>query len=117
MLEPVTCHPAKINQVVYSLLSNAIDACPNGGKITIGTRSLPGGVEIHVVDNGVGIAPAIRDKIFDPFFTTKPVGRGAGLGLSISYSIIQEHDGRIAVESIPGRGSRFVVFLPSRSVS
>ncbi len=112
-LPPVTCYPAKINQVVLNLLSNAIDACKPGDRVTVSTRPTPGGVEVVVADTGSGIDPAIRDKIFDPFFTTKPQGRGTGLGLSISYGIVQGHGGRIDVESpADGRGTRFVVHLP-----
>jgi len=113
-LQPLTCHPARINQVVHSLVTNALDACLNGGKVTIRTRPAPDGVEIHVLDNGCGINPAIRDKIFDPFFTTKPVGRGIGLGLATSYGIVQEHQGRIEFESVPNQGTHFIVHLPLR---
>ena len=111
-LRPVTCYPAQINQVVLNLLNNALDACPDGGKVTVGTRLTPREVEIHVVDTGPGIEPSIRDKIFEPFFTTKPVGRGTGLGLSISYGIVQAHGGRIDLDSSPGRGAHFIVRLP-----
>jgi signal transduction histidine kinase len=111
-LKSVTCYPARINQVLLNLLTNALDACPAGGTVTVRSRPAPGGVEIHVLDTGSGIDPSIRDKIFDPFFTTKPVGRGTGLGLSISYGIIQEHGGRIDVDSTPGRGAHFIVHLP-----
>ena len=111
-LPPVTCFPARINQVVLNLLTNALDACPDGGTVTGRTRAAPGGVEIHIVDTGSGIDPSIRDKIFDPFFTTKPVGRGTGLGLSISYAVVQEHGGRIDVDSTPGQGAHFIVRLP-----
>ena len=72
-------------------------------------------MQIHVVDDGQGIDPAIRDRIFDPFFTTKPVGQGTGLGLSISYGIVESHGGRIEVESTPGKGSHFTVWLPRSS--
>ena len=88
---------------------------PGGGKVTVRTRPGADGVEIHVIDNGRGIDPAIRDRIFDPFFTTKPVGQGTGLGLSISYGIVQAHGGRIDVESTPGQGTRFTVWLPQSS--
>ena len=71
-------------------------------------------MELHVLDTGHGIDPAIRDRIFDPFFTTKPIGQGTGLGLSISYGIVQSHGGSIAVESTSARGTHFVVRLPSR---
>jgi len=113
-LPPVTCHPARINQVVYSLLTNALDACLNGGKVTIRTRPAPDGVEIHILDNGCGISPETRDKIFDPFFTTKPVGQGTGLGLATSYGIVLEHQGRIEFDSVPNQGTHFVVHLPLR---
>ena len=112
-LPPITCDPGKVNQVLLNLLTNALDACPDGGKITLRTRPAAGGVEIHVIDTGHGIDPAIRDKLFDPFFTTKPVGKGTGLGLSISYGIVREHGGEIAVESVPGQGTHFTVSLPS----
>jgi two-component system NtrC family sensor kinase len=118
-LPGVNCYPAKVNQVVLNLLTNAIDACGaggRGGKIAVRTRAADDGVEIRVADNGCGIDPAVLDKIFDPFFTTKPQGKGTGLGLSISHGIVQDHGGRISVESTPGRGSSFTVYLPSRGL-
>ena len=111
-LPPVTCFPAKINQVIMNLLSNAVDACDAGGCVTVRTRYEGESIQIEVNDTGNGIDPSIRDRIFDPFFTTKPVGQGTGLGLSISYGIIQEHGGTIEVESSPGCGTTFVVKLP-----
>ncbi|MBX6315238.1 MAG: hypothetical protein IRY99_20355, partial [Isosphaeraceae bacterium] len=88
-LPPVTCYPAKVNQVALNLLANAIDACAPGGHVSLSTRAVEDGVEIVVTDDGQGIDPAIRAKIFDPFFTTKPIGQGTGLGLAISYGIVQ----------------------------
>jgi two-component system NtrC family sensor kinase len=111
-LPHVACQPAKINQIVLNLLSNAIDACKEGGKVSIRTCRAGPQVEIHITDTGCGIDPAIRDKIFDPFFTTKPPGKGTGLGLSISHSIVQDHGGQIEVESTPGQGTHFKVILP-----
>jgi PAS domain S-box-containing protein len=111
-LPPVTCNAARINQVIMNLLTNAIDACSEGGTVTIRTRADDGGVCLEVADNGCGIDPSVRDRIFDPFFTTKPVGQGTGLGLSISYGIVKDHGGTIDVESAPGKGARFTVHLP-----
>jgi two-component system, NtrC family, sensor kinase len=111
-LPGVICYPAEINQLVLNLVTNAIEVCPAGGKVTVQTCSGPDGVEIHVSDTGPGIDRAIRDKIFDPFFTTKPVGAGRGLGLSISHGIVSEHGGRIEVNSAPGQGAHFTVHLP-----
>jgi PAS domain S-box-containing protein len=113
-LPRVTCYAAKINQVLLNLVANAIDACPEGGLVTVLSLSAADGVEIEVIDNGQGIPPAIRDKIFDPFFTTKPPGQGTGLGLSISHGIVLDHGGRIDVESTLGQGTRFRIFLPLR---
>ena len=106
--------PGKLNQVVLNLLANAIDASAGGGTVKIRTRTDQAGqgVAIDIIDNGRGIDPAIRDRIFDPFFTTKPVGQGSGLGLSISYGIVRDHGGTIRMESAPGQGAQFTVFLP-----
>ncbi len=114
VLPPLTCFGAKLNQVVMNLVMNAIDACPEGGTVTVRTRADEGGVRLDVIDTGCGIDPAIRERIFDPFFTTKPVGVGTGLGLSISYGIVQDHGGTIEVDSTPGQGSRFTVRLPPK---
>jgi two-component system NtrC family sensor kinase len=111
-LPRLTCSPGKINLVIQSLVSNAIDASPPGGRVVVRTRPDGDGAEIEVSDDGPGIDPAIRDRVFDPFFTTKPVGRGTGLGLAISYGIVKDHGGAIDFESAPGRGTRFVVRLP-----
>jgi signal transduction histidine kinase len=113
-LPEVTCFPAKLNQVFFNLVINAIEACSAGGKVVVSTRAANGGVEVRVADTGRGIDPAIRGKIFDPFFTTKPVGKGSGLGLAISYGIVKAHDGRIEVESAPGQGTQFIVQLPAK---
>jgi signal transduction histidine kinase len=111
-LPRLECQPSKVNQVIFNLLSNAIDACAPGGRVTVRTCAAAGGVEVHVIDNGCGIDPAVRDKIFDPFFTTKPLGKGVGLGLSISHGIVQDHGGSIDFTSQPGQGAHFVVRLP-----
>src|SRR5262249_40386181 len=97
-LPPVTCLPLKINQVILNLAANGIEACPEGGKVTVRTYPVSDGVVIQVADTGHGIDPAIQDRIFDPFFTTKPPGKGTGLGLSTSHAIVEEHNGQIEVE-------------------
>ena len=104
----------KLQQVFTNLLLNARDAIPAGGSIKVST--LPAddhSLTIEVSDSGIGIAPENVAKIYDPFYTTKGVGRGTGLGLAVSYGIVQEHSGHISVESIPGRGTTFRITLPT----
>jgi two-component system NtrC family sensor kinase len=114
-LPAIFCYPAKINQVLLSLVTNGVDACDPGGTVIVSTRPGDcGGVDLAVADNGHGIEPAVRGRIFDPFFTTKPIGQGTGLGLAISYGIVASHGGTIEVESEPRVGSRFIVRLPAR---
>ena len=72
------------------------------------------GIAVDVADSGKGIAPDVLPKIFDPFFSTKEIGKGTGLGLSISFKIVEQHGGRISVESQPGKGTRFTVWLPAK---
>ncbi|HLA74517.1 MAG TPA: ATP-binding protein [Gammaproteobacteria bacterium] len=111
-LPQVECLPSQINQVFMNLLVNAAHAIEERGTITICTGSLEDWVFIEVVDTGKGIAPGDMKRIFDPFFTTKPVGKGTGLGLSLAYGIIKKHNGRIVVDSEPGQGTKFQVWLP-----
>jgi two-component system NtrC family sensor kinase len=111
---PILCHPGKINQVLLNILLNAVQACGTGGRIEVRTRPEGDGVAVEIEDNGCGILPEHRPHIFEPFFTTKPVGEGTGLGLSVSYGIIRDHGGSIAVQSEPGRGTTFTVRLPRR---
>jgi two-component system, NtrC family, sensor kinase len=109
----IICFPAKMNLVIQSLLSNAIDACPTGGRVAVETCGTADAIEIQVSDNGHGIPAAIQDRIFDPFFTTKPVGKGTGLGLAISFGIVKDHGGLIEFDSVPGQGTRFTIRLPN----
>ena len=111
-LSLVECKRGKINQVIMNLLSNAIDACNDSGKITITTQLKDSSCIFAINDTGKGMSEEIQSRIFDPFFTTKVVGKGVGLGLSITYGIIQEHSGSINVKSIPGKGTEFEVWLP-----
>ena len=109
----ITCAPSQINQVFLNLITNAVQAMPEErGTITLATHTDGDGVTVEVADDGAGIPPDVMDRIFDPFFTTKEIGKGTGLGLSISYKIIEEHGGKISVESEPGLGTKFTVWLP-----
>ena len=101
-----------MERVFYNLLLNAAQATPAGGAITIKTRLAGDTAEIAVIDRGSGIAPKDMESIFNPFFTTKP--EGVGLGLAIVAKIVDEHGGKMAVESEPGKGSVFHVHLPIR---
>jgi two-component system NtrC family sensor kinase len=109
----VRCVRQELKQVFLNLLINAIQAIDEGGRIVLRTRAASGGVLVTIEDDGHGIAPENLDRIYDPFFTTKPEGEGTGLGLAISAEIVRRHDGRIEVESEPGRGTRFHVWLPA----
>jgi two-component system NtrC family sensor kinase len=109
----IVCSPSQINQVFLNLITNAAQAMANErGTISLTTRAAEGGVTVEVADDGRGIASEVLPKIFDPFFSTKEIGKGTGLGLSISYKIVQQHGGRIDVESQVGAGTRFTVWLP-----
>ena len=110
----VECLPSDLNQVFMNLLVNAAQAIAGRGTIAVRTGSAGEEVWVEVADTGVGIPPGNLQKIFDPFFTTKPVGEGTGLGLSLAYGIVQKHHGRIDVESEPGKGARFRVWMPVR---
>ncbi|PYS70065.1 MAG: hypothetical protein DMF69_14775 [Acidobacteria bacterium] len=104
----------KLQQVFTNMILNARDAIPEGGRIILSTSAAEdGSLAVEVSDTGIGIAPENVAKIYDPFYTTKGVGQGTGLGLAVSYGIIQEHAGRITVESTPGRGTTFRITLPS----
>jgi two-component system, NtrC family, sensor kinase len=101
-------------QALMALLLNAVDAMDQSGRLTVqaarGQRDDE--VMLAIEDTGVGIPRESQAKIFEPFYTTKQPGRGTGLGLSICYGIVEDHRGRIEVDSTPGRGSTFRVYLP-----
>jgi signal transduction histidine kinase len=111
-IPPLLLDRQLIERVLYNLLLNAAQASPPQGSVTVKTRQLGDTVEISVIDRGSGIAPKDRESIFNPFFTTK--SSGVGLGLAIVSKIVDEHGGQITVESEPGAGSVFRMFLPFR---
>lgn len=130
-LWPVHADEAQLQNAIINLVVNARDAMPSGGTVTIrtanqtlnaastmGTAIMPAGdyVRIDVADTGTGMSKEIQSKIFDPFFTTKPVGQGTGLGLATVYGIVKQSGGFIDVDSEPGKGTSFKVYLPRRKI-
>jgi len=113
-LPRMQCDAGQIEQVILALVMNAIDAMPHGGNLWIhsGLNSSADQVRIEVRDDGTGIPPEILANMFEPFLTTKETGRGVGLGLAISRSIVERHSGQISVQSELGKGTSFVVTLP-----
>lgn len=123
-LPPTECYAGQLNQVFMNVLSNAIDALEDAAEarthadwqpcITIRTALTEGQVVIAIADNGIGMTAAVCDRIFDPFFTTKPVGKGTGMGLSISYQIVAEkHRGSLTCRSQLGQGTEFTIAIPA----
>ena len=109
---PVQGRPAQLSEVLTNLILNAMDAMPNGGRLTIGTRHTPSRqVQVTVGDTGVGMPETIRQRIFEPFYSTKG-DAGSGLGLSMAYSIVRRHGGEIHVDSEPGAGTTFTLTFP-----
>ena len=109
------CNLGQLNQVFLNLLTNASQAIETTGDIWIYTEQVGDEAVVTIQDSGCGIPPDKLPRIFEPFFTTKDVGQGTGLGLSISHRIVEQHNGRIEVESTPGKGSKFKIFLPMHS--
>ncbi|MBP7204538.1 MAG: PAS domain-containing protein [Propionivibrio sp.] len=111
-LPDVECIAAQINQVFMNLLVNAAHAIAERGTITLRTGFDEREVWVEIEDTGVGIKQENLKRVFEPFFTTKPIGKGTGLGLSLAYGIVQRHQGRLEVQSEPGKGTRFRLTLP-----
>jgi len=119
-LPPISGDPTQLQTLFLNLITNALDAMPKGGALTIRTRHAPHSLsskagrwlEISIADTGIGITEESKKRIFEPFFTTKKMGEGTGLGLAICEKIIKEHSGRIELESEVGRGSTFFISLP-----
>ena len=116
-LKPIWIDKSRLQQALLNLLINAIQAMPNGGTLTIAicAGETPNEIRIDVADTGIGIPAEQLDSIFDPFFTTKKEGEGTGLGLSVTYGIIKKQGGRITVQSTPGKGTCFSVFLNTKA--
>ncbi len=118
-LPPIAGHASQLQQVFTNLILNAIQAVPDGGKLTVSAKMSEDKkvLEISFADTGAGISQEHLSKIFEPFFTTKRVGQGTGLGLAVSYGIVKDHGGEIQVESTEGKGSTFTVILPVKRES
>jgi signal transduction histidine kinase len=116
-LPQILCAPHQLQQVFMNVINNALDALSAGGKLSITTAVSNKNIEIKFIDNGKGIKEENLDKVFDPFWTTKEVGKGVGLGLSISYAIIQQHKGTINIKSKENEGTTVVITLPVRDYS
>jgi signal transduction histidine kinase len=110
-LPPIKGMPDQIAQVFLNLIVNAAEAMADGGRLEIESRADSGQVQVLFADNGPGIVPEDLAHIFEPFYTTKD--SGTGLGLAVSYNIIESHGGTIGVESVPGHGTTFTVRLPT----
>jgi signal transduction histidine kinase/ligand-binding sensor domain-containing protein len=113
--QEVECNPGKINQLFMNILSNAIDSIDGEGQIEIFSSVSEGNNEVVVRDNGHGISAETLSHVFDPFFTTKEVGKGTGLGLYISYLIVEQHGGKINIKSTPGSGTEVRIALPLKA--
>ncbi|MFT7230950.1 MAG: signal transduction histidine kinase [Cyclobacteriaceae bacterium] len=116
-MKDIECYPGQLNQVFMNILNNAVQAMPEEKKdaeITIYTEEGSDGVVVRIKDNGVGIPEEIRNRIWEPFFTTKAVGEGTGLGMSITYGIIEKHGGKIELISEVGKGTEFAITLPKK---
>jgi len=104
----------KIQQALMALFINAAQAMYDGGCLDLTTRPVPKGLEIVVADNGPGMATDVARHAFEPFYSTKSEGSGVGLGLSVVYGIVKSHNGRIDLDTKPGEGCRFTIFLPHK---
>ena len=109
----VFCNPTELREVFINMINNAMDAMPDGGSISFSTKSDKNTIFVSVSDTGKGMSEEVKGKIFEPFFTTRRP-HGTGLGMSVSYSVIKNHFGRIEVESEEGKGTTFNISFPIR---
>ena len=132
LLPAVEVDPSRIEQVLVNLILNALDAMPEGGELSLCTslvdrlavaeidsnesaaQRTTSFVCVTVADTGIGIPEKLQSYIFDPFFTTKPRGKGSGLGLASAHAIVRQHNGFIKIQSAPGAGAKFSIYLPSK---
>jgi two-component system NtrC family sensor kinase len=110
--DQLECYSGLLNQAIMNLVSNAIDAMADGGTLSILTGQVGDRYQISVGDTGIGIPKELRHKVCEPFFTTKPPGQGTGLGLSLTYSIVQKHGGTLEIEDNGERGTRMTISVP-----
>lgn len=115
-LQIVSGDEGQLQQALIALATNAIDAMPEGGTLTLAARNEYANVILEVRDTGIGIPREHLAKIFDPFFTTKEIGRGTGLGLAVCYGIVAEHGGHMDVQSVVGAGTTFTIRLPAAQI-
>jgi len=111
LVREIDCDPDKLKQVFINVISNGLEAMQDGGTISIATEKTDDGVEIRISDEGIGITDKELKQIFEPFYTTRKTG--SGLGLSISYKLIEAHNGDISTISNPGKGTNFISQLPA----
>jgi signal transduction histidine kinase len=112
-LEPIAADPELLHRALSNLVLNAMDAMPKGGTLTLRTRNDDGKAVIEVSDTGSGLTREECERIFTPYYTSKQ--HGTGLGLAIVQSVVSDHGGRISVQSEPGKGTTFVIELPSNT--
>jgi signal transduction histidine kinase len=114
-LPPVRADATQLEMALFNLVTNALDAMPGGGTLSVAVTPRPDGVRIEVADTGSGIPADVVDRLFNPWVTTKPVGQGSGLGLAIVRDVVRAHGGSISAENRPV-GARFIIDLPATSV-
>lgn len=112
-LPPIQARAGQMQQVLFNLVRNALNASPDGARITVTLRALDHALELTVADTGEGMEPELQARLFEPFFTTRLDSGGVGLGLTVVRGLVEEHGGRVSVESAPGRGTRITIVWPS----